>query len=280
MAEAKRLGFYFVRLDGFYATVELTTAGLVATQPDQPTRTWLWAQAASARATAQGLVITFTDGGELPVTLSDRAEVAEFVTTVRALAGSRPAEQPLEPERIAAWLGLAPGGTLVVRDVRNSRLWAAAAVLAIVITFLLGLRLHGPLVVIPLQWLWTLLIGVAMVSWGASDRVTADGQGLTARRGRRRMQIAWSEITSIAGVGWYWDLKTTKGVIRLPLGRSGQRLQRLASRILALRKAGVQLPGQTPVSEVSLSRMTGADHDAALGLSVAASGADAPTALP
>jgi hypothetical protein len=220
--------------------------------------------------------VVLRQGQELHLRLGAGSE--SFLTEVITYTAGTSAEG-LTPAAVESWLGVAPGGSFRWGGPRPAQV--VGSVLGLIPLTGLSVWLIAKILETPHLFLGNYgqsvclaVIGtVALVSnlwsWWRSDRVTADGQGLTARRGRRRRVCAWSEITGLEKISSGWRVDTEDGPLLLSNDVALGRLVGVIRRILVLRQAGRGLPSEEPVSDTALSRATGEAEADERGISLA-----------
>jgi hypothetical protein len=265
MAEPRRLLWCDLTREPGLSAAELTSDGLSLHHDDGAVQTWPWSQIAWAERTSTGLRTVISDGGEVQLRIVGRRRES-FLNAVRALTDHGATPEDLAPAVVEAWLGVEPGGALTIHRGFGCQHWLLIATL--VFASCIGVN-------DPTRHIWLRPFGFAIIlafyvgHLAVRDTVhlSADGQGLVAGRGRRRLRCAWSEVRGIQWLATGWRIETDRGPIQL--GRSPQvrGLVDIVKRVLAVRAAGRGLPSEPPLAETALSRMTG-EADADRGLSV------------
>jgi hypothetical protein len=265
MADTYRPGRYAVRSGAGIVEAELNETGLVVRYWDEPSRVWDWSQIAWAVPTRDGLKVVFTDQTDLRLGI-DGVRREEFWRSVRTVVGLAALKGDLTPETVEGWLGVEPGQALVVRGWRWRRFWPGMA-LALLLLGGAAVGRHESWPILAWLLLACYLVGLASHLGQACDHVSADGQGLVARRGRRRVRCAWSQIRRIGGQ-MSPTIETEAGEIQLPPAAGTERLVEVVERVLALRAIGRGLPAEPPLAETALSRLTGEADAKERGLSL------------
>jgi hypothetical protein len=262
MAGQPRPTYYPVEDDGPVVGVEPAAYGLRLYDRNRDCREQSWLNIALADPAGDGLRLVFVDGSE--VRLAIRGERRErLLAIITEFAPQRTLSGDLTPEDIERRLGVEPGGALVWRRPVEARWWTAA-----LLVLLLVLLVFDTLRFLMYAYnFW--IVGVAAVAaWRQFDRVSADGQGLVARRFGRRIRCPWSEVTEVRLVHQAWRIETSFGPIVIGRGEEAIKIFSVVQHVLAARAAGRFVPDQQPVDAASLSRLTGEPEADDRGLSL------------
>jgi hypothetical protein len=277
---------YFARAGTPLTAVEITPEGLCLHYHDQTRQTRPWREIVGAEAAADGLRVVFADGSDLHLAIFEARQTVLTEIITRTAGNSREA---LTPAIVEGWLGLPPGGSKRWGGPRWSSVFSALGlVLFMCPVFLVYAMMQSdpslrggrhprsgvPVLLVPIVLAALMLVMglVTLWQWWRDDRIVADGQGLTAARGRRRRSCAWSEITGLTSGASGWHIETAAGPLLLPDDQQSAILVDVIRRILALRQAGRGLPCEEPVSDTSISRAGGEAESDERGISLAEGG--------
>lgn len=245
------------RLRGTRRGVEVDPVGFTEYHWFARSHRRLWSDVRAVhRAGPDGARIELVDGGcvEWGEPLEDWRQLADYARDAVKASAARAARQVTQ-RRVESWLGLEPGGTLLLgRDLRG---WQY---LAGVLCLLAGLADPKAIVAGAVLLVWAVVWPV----WWAE--AAADAFELRVRQGAWR-HIPWSEVDGVAqqlrstfdsehGRSHYqvWEFRTQRGNFDLKVDLPGvERVARTAKKLVRARHEGRPLPGDTDVPATALS---------------------------